>query len=303
MIILRNFTLHENSTLTILGSVPAKIMVNGDVMIAGKIIVEAGSGVGCATLYNGKHGIRATTSTTSGAGGGGGGARGSTAYRGGLGFGGKVGSYGGGGEGGRFRPGGLLGGCPGGNGGDNPNVNPHQGGEGGRGGGALKLTVRNKLTITGQIMANGKGGTAGFRKGGGGGGGSGGTIYLHARNVDLAGATPLCANGGGGGEAGMSNGIGGHGSDGVCAPRRAPGGGGNVPAGNGGWGGYRDNPSTMENEHRGLGGGNGGRINNTSIVGGGGGAGGTVGRIYIRATISLTEQSGTVVSPAFTRVP
>jgi hypothetical protein len=81
---------------------------------------------------------------------------------------------------------------------------------GGGGGGALMITSATKISVTGQVFANGgKGGDAYIgtgkitgcnpQPGAGGGGGSGGVIYMMAPNIDVSSTATISAAGGGGG--------------------------------------------------------------------------------------------------------
>lgn len=210
----------------------------------------------------------------------------------GGGGGGFQGAGGTGGEGGAGATGGnggvavaaplLLGGCAGARGGtgDTP------GGSGGDGGGAVQLTARTGVMITGTVHAGGSGGDPATTNGGndadggGGGGGSGGMIGLEAPDVTVASGATLAANGGGGGE-GINDGPGGRGSDGAPAATRASGGNGG-DGGNGGLG--SGGPA--------LAGGNGADDSEN----GAGGAGGGAGYVVIFGA-STTLGPGAVISP------
>ncbi|MGE0547968.1 MAG: hypothetical protein AB7O24_00695 [Kofleriaceae bacterium] len=181
----------------------------------------------------------------------------------------------------------LLGGCPGGAGG----AGNHPGGVGGNGGGAVQLTARQAILVSGKINAGGSGGAggvgapdsdpAGQGNGGGGGGGSGGTIGLEAPMITVNGV--LAANGGGGG-GGADNGTGGPGAAGGLLTTAAAGGqGGDGVNGQGGAG-----------------------SSSTSLVGaagtgdpndGGGGGGGAAGYIVLRGQ-NRNVAGGTFSPPA-----
>jgi hypothetical protein len=181
----------------------------------------------------------------------------------------------------------LRGGCRGGRGGDT-SLAGDQGGAPGRGGGAVALTVRETLTLTGIIEANGSGGRGGLQGGGGaGGGGSGGAIFLEAGTLAMAGGS-LCANGGGGGEGGdggISPSPGGPGGDGTCTATPATGGAtAESTGGAGGSGGATDV--------------NAGNAQPPEDAGGGAG-GGAVGRIRLRGLGGPVDPApAALISPA-----
>lgn len=99
----------------------------------------------------------------------------------------------------------LRSGCPGGRGGG---TGPTQGTIG-RGGGALQITTKTRISLmaNGTIAAGGGGGGGGGHStcagipctGGGGGGGTGGSILLEGNRVQAGTQTRLCAVGGAGG--------------------------------------------------------------------------------------------------------
>ncbi len=130
----------------------------------------------------------------------------------------------------------LLGGCGGARGGRGDSG--FAGGIGGRGGGAIQLTARNSLTITGKVHAGGEGGAGatasgnnnGDGDGGGGGGGAGGMIGLDAPVVMVALGAVIAVNGGGGG-GGADDQPGMRGASGAIASTRAMGGTGGAMTG------------------------------------------------------------------------
>ncbi|MFN0250324.1 MAG: hypothetical protein ACKV2T_25825 [Kofleriaceae bacterium] len=183
------------------------------------------------------------------------------------------------------------------------------GGSAGGGGGALQISARESIQVTGTINAGGGGGGGGVSAeslAGGGGGGSGGAILLEALTVVVNGK--LYANGGGGGGAGgetRAGSTGGNGGYNDLSP--AYGGDGDDGGGcalqgttSGGWGGVGgrgpDSP-TIGGPSDSVSG-----CFNYAFVGGGGG-GGAVGRIRINTmtgcqcggTISPNPTYGTVV--------
>lgn len=265
------------------GPRPLIVAVKNDALIDGAIDVDGfigttlsrGAGANhadCAAGF-GKHGGLAGSPLT--AGGGGGGSFGSVGGRGHFGEGG--GSSLGGDAGATFGnstlvP--LLGGCNGGNGGAASETNQ---GLGGRGGGALQLTVGGILRIEGDVSANGGGGQGGRSdlRTGGGGGGSGGAILLEAQRLVSTLYGNVTANGGGGGEgSGYSAGVAYHGdrgNNGAVSLDGAAGGASAACGGNGGQGAARNDAVA----------GNGaGPHCGTNMPGGGGGGG--MGRIHVR---------------------
>lgn len=160
---------------------------------------------------------------------------------------------------------------------------------GGAGGGVVQLSAGTSLDVlfAGTIDAGGGGGRAGCKESAsaGGGGGSGGSLWLEAPKMNLAGS--ITANGGAGGSGGRANGTDSNdGQDGQDAPSST------TPA--------RGGQST------GMGsgaGGDGGVLGVAPATGdkatNGGGGGGAVGRIVLRtrATSPITGAT-TVISPA-----
>ncbi|MBM4396553.1 MAG: hypothetical protein FJ087_12805, partial [Deltaproteobacteria bacterium] len=236
-----SFTVSPGAVVTVTGSTPLVINVQGDVVVNGSIVLSGGSGTDATSCCPDNPG---------GAGGGGGGAAGGTGSSNGQAGGGSGGGgqgctagYGSGGGGAGYSasgtagttsgwscsPGGsggaayndallsqgLTGGSGGGAGGYGGAANSCGGGGGG-GGGAIKMTAY-KITVgsTGAILADGgRGGNVlGDRDGGAAGGGSGGTIWLRATQLLLSGNVQ--ARGGAGGTADRSNGYGGDGGAGA----------------------------------------------------------------------------------------
>ncbi|MBL4632398.1 MAG: hypothetical protein JKY56_00925 [Kofleriaceae bacterium] len=287
-IVSSNFVLGPNATLRAFGSRPLAIISWNNISIAGTIDVssnETTSGPGansssCLAAIDGVSGEH-------GGGGGGGGGFASIGGTGGL---GRVGGGGNGtdiggagGAGGLVSAPGLIrGGCPGGAGGAGDEVNGF--GAGGDGGGAIHLTARGQVTVTGTIHAGGAGGFPGFDdRGAGGGGGSGGLIRLEGNTVAVGMAT-LAANGGGGGGGGNNN-PSVAGTHGLAALAVAPGGPGeDTPAGDGGNGGFLN---VLDGQ---LG---------TDGARGGGGAGGGVGHVQALTT-NLVGDGAVQSSPQLT---
>ena len=139
---------------------------------------------------------------------------------------------------------------------------------GGKGGGAVAVLARTKLTISGSINASGAPGAGGAAAGAGPGGGAGGMIYLDSPDIGLGAGAQVFANGGGGGEAGEVGTPGMPGLKSTNATTPGFGGTGAGEGGDGGYGGYRDFAAANGNDGQ-------------PGVGGGGG-GGAVGAIRIR---------------------
>ncbi len=275
-------------TLTVRGTLPLILIVHGTATIAGTLDASAnlevpgpnGNATQCTASGTGIAG-----SGGSAAGGGGGG-----------GFGGSGGSGGDGNNNTGGNPGTaitgapatlspLRGGCAGGKGGDDT---AGSGGLGGAGGGALQLSARDAISVSGTVKAGGGGGHGAQPSySGGGGGGSGGALLLEAPNVNAVSTAKVCANSGAGGE-GSGNNAGLVGGDGVCQSAAVGGTGGST---NGGDGGTGTNGSVTNGNN----GGNGGSL----PVGGGGGGGGGRGIIRVRGTLS----NAGLITPTVTNVP
>jgi hypothetical protein len=279
---LTQLSVHQGVTLRVVGDKPLVVAAWSDISVDGTIDVSSdnkGDGAGadppdCASHAAGD----GATDHSEGGGGGGGGFGGD----GGDGGDGRNGSASKGAKGAKIAPPPFVrGGCKGGKGGDN-------GGSGGSGGGALQLTARFSITVSGTLHAGGeRGGGPGTSERGGGGGGSGGYLGLDAPAVTLMGTAILAANGGGGGEGSSSNSSGNSGEHGHAQAQAAAGGsGGTSSGGNGGDGGWRDVPD--------------GKNGSKSDDGGGGGGGG-VGFVLVYAS-KLDNQSGTT-SPNITPGP
>jgi hypothetical protein len=177
----------------------------------------------------------------------------------------------------------VRGGCPGAKGGASG------GGSSGWGGGALQITARAAITVTGKLLAGASGGNGGvtLSSGGGGGGGSGGYLGLEAPTVTLSSAI-LAANGGGGGGGAASNVPGLPGANGQPSAAFAAGGVGAVfgaAGGNGGTGGYKGKLTGQAGK-------------SAPIGGGGGGGGGGAGHLVI--TSSNYNDNNAVISAEVT---
>jgi hypothetical protein len=284
VISVERLTIGAAATLRVIGAQPLVVASWGAIEVSGTIDASSsgstpGAGADPVPVHCGTHAATAAQNAPEGASGGGGGGFQGAGARGGF---GDVGNAGLGG--GTVAPPLLLGGCPGASGGNGDAVN---GGAGGAGGGAVQLTARQSLTISGKVHAGGAGGGgATGSDGGGGGGGSGGMIGLESPSITVRSGAILAANGGGGGQG--SNVIaGGAGQPGGASAAAAPGGtGGDSAPGGAGSAGL-----TL-----------GGIIGQESIEHGGGGGGGGAGYITLRGA-SRQVEAGAVVSPAATIVP
>jgi hypothetical protein len=279
---MQNLTIADGAALRFVGGPAAVLLIKGDAILAGRIDVSAGldpqrpvgpgggsGGVILAAKGEGCGGGGVGTSNVTADGGGGGG-----------GFADKGGSGGGettplqlGGAGGvdcnvvDLQP--LRGGSGGGTGGAGTAMTSF--GFGGHGGGALQLSVHNRLVIesTGIVVASGGGGGGGrylnSSGGGGGGGGAGGGLLLEAPVVVVNGK--IFANGGGGG-GGAANAV--AGSDGALGQEStmsAQGGAANGSGAQGGGGGT--NQPARDGRTGGSNGGGGGGSAGIIVVRGG----------------------------------
>lgn len=268
------FTITDAGRLTVTGSRPLILAVEGDARIDGPLLAGAehatpgpgGSPPGCPG-----EGGPGTGGTGGGGGGGGGGSYGQQGGNGGIG-----GSSGPGDAGfasgvfGNAQLVPLRGGCSGGAGGES-SAGGQQ--DGGGGGGAVQLSASGVLRVSAAIAAPGGGGLGGdpANRCGGGGGGSGGGILLEALRLELAGTARLSANGGAGSEGGDSASAFQFGENGhTDAPAPAKGGDSMTGVGSGGDGGVSDVLPTPG-------------LNYPTGLGGGGGGGGGTGRIRLNS--------------------
>ncbi len=289
----------SDATLRVVGEEPLIVAAWTSITVDGLIDVSSGENVGPGAgadppEYCASHGAFPGQSGASGGGGGGGG--GGFAGPGGRGGDGGSSSGAGGGGGQTADTPDLVvrGGCPGAKGA----VGDGQvgAGVGGAGGGAIQLTARTSMTITGSLHAGGSGGAGAESidgigqnpsrwNGGGGGGGSGGMLGLESPQLLVVSGASLAANGGGGG-GGCDEGAAESGEDGNSDPDGARGGNGefdwDASGGNGGGGGARVAVSGMPGD---------------DAARGGGGGGGAAGFIIIRAP-ELDIDEGAVFSPA-----
>jgi hypothetical protein len=258
------FAINANSTLRVVGNKPLLILSWSTIQIAGTLDVSSqrgffsfrGPGANASACLAATDGENSPDS-----GGGGGGGFGGPGGNGGDGKNGNQNNEGGTGGNSVSAPTVVRGGCPGGDGGSGQDR-----GDGGDGGGAVQLTAKDGITITGRLHAGGAAGTGGGDDqantgGGGGGGGSGGYIGLDAPTLELM-SSILAANGGGGGT-GCEINRGPDGENGQLTDAAEGGGAARctspAPGGDGSFGG------TMNGSE--------GQSSNDSAGGGGGGAG------------------------------
>jgi len=279
-----SFTISSGSILRVVGSMPLIVASWSGIEIAGEINVSSrrgGFGRGAGSSSGD------CDAATSGAGGNGG-----TGGGGGGGFGGRGGNGGQGDANGGARAGGMggaavgeapeivRGGC---HGADSGLGDAGDMAAGGPGGGAVQLSARDRIVVSGIIDAGGGGAAGGTRPSasGGGGGGSGGYIGLDAPAVAVTGT--LAANGGGGGGGAAFAEGGGNGGSGRANDSPASGGAGAAGVGTGGGpggaGGARD----------------GGDVSGI-LDGGGGGGGGGVGFVLVFS--AMFDGAGGTISPA-----
>ncbi len=277
------FTVAADAELVVTGDDPWLLVVYGEARIQGDIRAENQTDDGCNPSREG-------FSAPIGHGGGGGGGGGHST-KGGAGAEGNI-NEGAGGMGGiavaaqtsAVRPG-----CSGGRGGDVRSG--AQGGAGGQGGGAIQISVRDRLSIEGTLWAVGTKGQGGDRLrgddiddedrggAGGGGGGAGGDILLEASDLYITGR--LCAGGGSGGNGGNRLQRGTNGTEGSCITARTL---GTAGGGIGGNGSIADDGEP------------GGQASVPTRGGGGGGGGGT-GRIRVRGQRLLLTPGLLVPAP------
>jgi hypothetical protein len=262
------------------GELDVTLRVDGSTRIG----AGANPAVGCETAF-GSPGGNAVSS--GGSGGGGGGAFSGNGGRGGIGD----TSMQPGGPGGVAvaLPSVIRGGCRGGHSGTagtgvSSPATPLSISVGGNGGGAIELSARVAIVVTGTVTAGGAGG-GGAPQGsaaGGGGGGAGGYIGLDAPMVELATASTIAANGGGGGGSAPFAGQGNQGDNAVSAAATA---GGAISGGTCGLAGGVGAAGADRN----------GGMNVLNDSCGGGGGGGAAGYILVRAQTLVA--STTQLSP------
>lgn len=286
---LRELIIDEGATLRATGPTPLFIIADDRMVIDGVIDVSSSRGnqgaganfADCIVLDGGED------DAGGGGGGGGGGFRGAGSGGGLADMGNNNGAgTGAGGPAGPAvpTPTAIRGGCPGARGGFGE---LNQSGAGGPGGGAVHLTARNQIDVSGGQLRAGGGGGQGApdpANAGGGGGGSGGYIGADAPAIVLDDSSIIAANGGagGGGVGNQGMGDGQNGQNGRDAVEAALGGDGALNGSRGGNGGFRDSLS-------------GGDAGPQPIAGAGGGGGGA-GYILVFGT-SLPPENGAIISP------
>jgi hypothetical protein len=154
---------------------------------------------------------------------------------------------------------------------------------GGAGGGAIQLSARELIEISGagRIDASGAGGGVALRMGGGGGG-AGGVVLLEAPQVLLDGPNVVVSTKGGGGGGGSTTSLGTVGGDGGTNAAAAT--GGSSPGQASGGRGGADLPPT------------GGDFYQASMGGGGGGGGGASGMTAVFTMVgAIAPQNGAAI--------
>lgn len=285
--VMRTLTVASGTRVLATGSQALVLLVGGDAIVAGEIVVAAdvtGDGPGPGGASGGRGGGSGGGGPCGGGGGDdhsfwddGGGGGGGNATRGGNG--GNSGAGGGGPCGDpTIVP--LVGGSGGGAGGDG------NGGDGGDGGGALQISAGSSLSLgaTARIDAGGGGGQGGaggtVDSGAGGGGGAGGAILLEAPSVRIDGMAVLGANGGSGGHGSTCRSLcGGRGDNGTRGGLTVVPAAGTGDSGSGGGGGAGSNADGAPA--------NGGGSEN------GGGGGGGAGRIRINTRLGTETFAAT----------
>ena len=276
-----SFTLEQTARLRVIGSMPLVIAVWGDATIAGQIDASSaldgfiGPGANpnaCTVATSGQAGI-----ASKGSGGGGGGGLGGVGGAGGA---GDVDNDPGraGGTGGAALPAAMAtvtvrGGCPGAEGGAlGPGamapLAATSAARGGAGGGAIQISARGKLVVSGSIHAGGAGGAGGpGLEAGGGGGGSGGFIGLEGMPVTMTGSISANGGGGGGGAGSTATTVGNPGAN-ATATNNSAGGGNQIQCS--GAGGNGAAGSTLAGEKPST---TSGQFGQATCGGGGGGGG------------------------------
>ena len=283
---LSELTVQDGNTLRIGGSLPVIFAVEGAVTIAGTVTTAAGidNPIHCGCC-GGATGIGSNSGGDGGGGGGGGGAHGAGGPS-GAGDGGNAGAgqaaAGAASGAGTLIP--LRAGCSGGPGGDNNGGGTV--GAGGAGGGAVQISGRATVTISGDVFAIGSGGGGGGPRTGGGGGGSGGAILIEASTLEVTSSSTLCADGGSGGEGGGGLNGGASGSPGQCNGTSAA--GTTEVTVFGGTGGDGSFAGDIDGQPAGS---------STGDGGGGGGGGGGAGWIRVRGVSMQTVDASATITP------
>lgn len=298
VISVESFTVAEGTTLRVVGDKPLIIASWSAITIAGTVDAgshredrRAGAGANPKLCEETGPGLGDDDVTGGGSGGGGGGSFAGTGGKGGP---GDTGGENPGGDGGQMvgTPTIVRGGCAGaasGMAGNDDSVsapsNSMTRAPGGAGGGAIQLSARQVITISGRVLAGGAGGTGAPLNSavGGGGGGSGGWVGFDAPLSTFAPTARLAANGGGGGSSDSFSSTGDPGADGGDDATPAAGGvaGSCATAGAPGAAGATTNgPSSAQ----------------SAVSCGGGGGGGSVGYIIVIAP-SFTAPAGAIFSP------
>lgn len=284
-------SLNISGVVTVSGTAPFAMLVDGDVTITGTLDLSANSitnGPGATTGSCQGTATSGTISATPGAGGSG---KANAGASGGNSSGPVAGGAGGASIANEAPLEPLTGGCKGGQATAGGGAGVARG-YGGGGGGAVQIVSRTsiRITSTGVLDASGGGGTGGENvldePAAGGGGGSGGGILLEAPDVLLDGnGVVLSTKGGGGGGVGPNA----NGADGGTSSGQAAGGDNlstSYPTGGAGGTGAGSISTTLP----------GGGQNSNASSGHGAGGGGSVGRTRINNTAgSVALQNGAAI--------
>jgi len=296
IISIESLTVETTGSLRVIGMKPLIIASWGDIDIAGTIDAgstaagQAGAGSNpseCNGATQGQTGVM-----SGGSGGGGGGGFGGTGGHGGTGD-NPPGPLGGAGGNAIANPSVVIGGCsgaPSGEAGSDPTASdPTAIAAAGLGGGAVQITSRTSIVVTGKVLSGGGGGGGAPLNSadGGGGGGAGGFVGFDGPTISFSNAT-LAANGGGGGGSAPfgsspTTNVGQPGEDGQPSGTAAIGGAASSCSEAGMSGGASNNA-------------NGASSGNPVEACGGAGGGGSVG--YILTWGTVTEIGSTISPPA-----
>jgi hypothetical protein len=300
-----SLTINDGAQLNVVGTKPLIIAAWTGMQISGTIdagshrgaSARTGAGSGPSTLCTGNAAaIDGTNEATTGGGSGGGGGGGFRG-QGGMGGPGDTGgeNAGGGGGGAVVFPTYVRGGCSGaksGKAGPDASVttpsDDNTQAPGGSAGGAIQLTSRGPLQVTGtgRVLAGGAGGEGAplHSAVGGGGGGSGGYIGFDAAALQITGGAVIAANGGGAGASAGFATTGNPGNDGNASGAIALGGAAQTCANAGGSGGAG---AILMGE----------TASQAAQACGGGGGGGGVGFVGVFTGAGFT--SAAIFSPAY----
>ncbi len=298
IISIQSLKIETTGSLRVIGTAPLVVASWGDVDVLGSIDAgstsagSAGAGASPSSLCGANATGVATQGgigvSTGGSGGGGGGAFHGNGGHGGIGD-SPPGPTGGTGGVAVSPPTIVRGGCsgaPSGEAGSDPSASdPTAVATGGIGGGALQLSSRTSISITGHVLSGGGGGGGAPDNSacGGGGGGAGGLLGFDAASISFANAIIAANGGGGGGSSPFGTGlVGTPGQDGQPSGTQAIGGAVSSCSEAGMLGGAGSTTSGASS------------TNPVEACGGAGGGGG-VGFVL---TWGIVSQAGSTISPA-----